>query len=50
MNQMKDYKDSILPTISYSAEDHGGTKTGYFQKADFKAGKWVSFTDWMSVK
>lgn len=50
MDSMKDYKDSILPTISYSADDHAGTKTGYFQKADFKATKWVTFTDWMSIK
>ena len=41
MDSMKDYKDSILPTISYSADDHAGTKTGYFQKADLKSGKWV---------
>jgi branched-chain amino acid transport system substrate-binding protein len=50
MDSMKDYKDSILPTISYSADDHAGTKTGYFQKADSKAGKFVTFTDWMTVK
>ncbi|MCL4394396.1 MAG: ABC transporter substrate-binding protein [Chloroflexi bacterium] len=50
MDQMKDYKDSILPTISYSPTDHGGTKTAYFQKADSKSGKWVTFTDWMSVR
>lgn len=50
MDSMKDYKDSILPTISYSADDHAGTKTGYFQKADLKGGKWVTFTDWMSIK
>ncbi|HEX9076075.1 MAG TPA: ABC transporter substrate-binding protein [Anaerolineae bacterium] len=50
MDAMKDYKDSILPAISYSANDHAGTKTGYFQKADLKSGKWVTFTDWMSIK
>lgn len=50
MDSIKDYKDSILPTISYSADDHAGTKTGYFQKADAKAGKWITFTDWMTVK
>jgi len=48
MDSMKDYKDSILPTISYSADDHAGTKTGYFQKAT--GGKWVTFTGWLSVK
>jgi branched-chain amino acid transport system substrate-binding protein len=48
MDQMTDYKDSLLPTISYSATDHAGTKTGFFQKAT--GGKWVTFTDWMSVK
>ncbi len=50
MDSMTDYKDSILPTISYTADDHAGTKTGYFQKADFKGGKWVTFTGWLSVK
>jgi branched-chain amino acid transport system substrate-binding protein len=48
MDQMTDYKDSLLPTISYSATDHAGTKTGYFQKAT--SGKWVTFTDWMNVQ
>jgi branched-chain amino acid transport system substrate-binding protein len=48
MDQMTDYKDSLLPTISYSATDHAGTKTGFFQKAT--GGKWVTFTDWLSVK
>lgn len=48
MDQMTAYTGSLLPTISYSATDHAGTKTGYFQKAT--GGKWVTFTDWMSVK
>ncbi len=48
MDLMTDYKDSLLPTISYSATDHAGTKTGFFQKAT--SGKWVTFTDWLSVK
>jgi branched-chain amino acid transport system substrate-binding protein len=48
MDQMSNYTGSLLPTISYSPTDHAGTKTGFFQKAT--NGKWVTFTDWMSVK
>jgi branched-chain amino acid transport system substrate-binding protein len=50
MDQMKDYTGSILPSISYTASDHGGTKTAYFQKANASTKKWVSFTDWMNLK
>lgn len=50
MDSMKDYTGSLLPTISYSADNHAGTKTAYFQKADAQAGKWVTFTDWLTVK
>ncbi len=48
MEQMKDYKDSALPSVSYSPTDHAGVKTAFLQKA--QGGKWVSFTDWISYK
>ncbi len=48
LDQLKDYKDSVLPTIGWSATDHSGVKTAYFQKAT--GGKFVTFTDWMSVQ
>ncbi len=48
LDQLKDYKDSLLPSISYSATDHAGTKTAYFQRA--KGGQFVTFTDWITLK
>lgn len=48
LDGIKDYKDSILPSIGYSATDHAGTKTAYFQLA--KAGAFVTFTDWITLK
>ncbi len=50
MDQLKDYTGSILPMVSYSPTDHAGVKTAFLQKADANTKKWVSFTDWMSVK
>jgi branched-chain amino acid transport system substrate-binding protein len=48
MDQMQNYAGSPLPNVSYSSTDHAGVKTAYLQKA--QGGKWVSFTDWVSVK
>lgn len=48
LDQLKDYKDSLLPTISYSATDHAGTKSAYFQQA--KGNQFVTFTDWITLK
>ena len=48
MDQMQNYAGSPLPNVSYSPTDHAGVKTAYLQKA--QGGKWVSFTDWFSVK
>lgn len=48
LDGMTDYKDSILPSISYSATDHAGTKTAYFQQG--KGGTFVTFTDWITLK
>jgi branched-chain amino acid transport system substrate-binding protein len=50
LDGMKDYKDSLLPSISYSATDHAGTKTAYFQRANAKDAKFVTFTDWITLK
>jgi len=48
MDQMQNYAGSPLPNVSYSPTDHAGVKTAFLQKA--QGGKWVSFTDWISVK
>jgi branched-chain amino acid transport system substrate-binding protein len=48
MDQMQNYDGSPLPNVSYSPTDHAGVKTAYFQRAE--GGKWVSFTDWITVK
>jgi branched-chain amino acid transport system substrate-binding protein len=50
MEAMKEYSGSPLPAVSYSPTDHAGSKSAYLQKADAKGGKWVSFTDWFSIK
>jgi branched-chain amino acid transport system substrate-binding protein len=48
MDQMHNYTGSPLPNVSYSPTDHAGVKTAYLQKA--QGGKWVTFTEWMTVK
>jgi branched-chain amino acid transport system substrate-binding protein len=48
LDGMKDYKDSILPSIGYSATDHAGTKSAYFQQA--KGTSFVTFTDYITLK
>ncbi len=48
MDQMKDYTGSVLPNVSYSPTDHAGVKTAFLQKA--QGNRWVSFTDWITVK
>lgn len=48
MDQMQNYDGSPLPNVSYSPTDHAGVKTAYLQKAE--GGKWVSFTEWFTVK
>lgn len=48
LDQMQDYQDSVLPSLSYSTTDHAGTKTAYFQQA--QNGKWVTITKWVTLK
>ena len=48
LDQMKDYKGSVLPNVTYSPTDHAGVKTAFLQQA--KGNRWVSFTDWITVK
>ncbi len=50
MESMKEYSGSPLPAVTYSPTDHAGSKSAYLQKADTKTGKWISFTDWFSIK
>ncbi len=50
MDSMQNYTGSPLPNVSYSPTDHAGVKTAYLQKADAKNARWVTFTDWMTVK
>jgi len=48
LDQMQDYQGSVLPSLSYSPTDHSGTKAAYFQQA--QSGKWVTITDWVTLK
>jgi len=48
LDGIKDYKDSIIPSLTYSATDHAGTKSAYFQQA--KGTSFVTFTDYITLK
>ena len=48
LDQMKDYKGSIVPSLSYSPTDHAGVKAAYFQQA--KGGKFVTISDYITLK
>ncbi len=48
LDQMKDFKGSLVPSLSYSPTDHAGVKAAYFQAA--KAGKFVTVTDYVTLK
>lgn len=48
LDQMKDFKGSIVPSLSYSPTDHAGVKAAYFQAA--KGGKFVTVTDYITLK
>jgi branched-chain amino acid transport system substrate-binding protein len=48
LDQMKDFKGSPLPNLSYSPTDHAGVKAAYFQAA--KSGKFVTVTDYITLK
>ena len=48
LDQMKDFKGSLLPSLSYSPTDHAGVKAAYFQVA--KGGKFVTLTDYITLK
>ena len=45
---MKDFKGSVVPSLSYSPTDHAGVKAAYFQAA--KSGKFVTITDYITLK
>ena len=48
LDQMKDFKGSLVPSLSYSPTDHAGVKAAYFQAA--KGGKFVTITDYITLK
>ena len=48
LDQLKDFKGSLLPSLSYSPTDHAGVKAAYFQVA--KGGKFVTLTDYITLK
>jgi len=48
LDQMKDFKGSLVPSLSYSPTDHAGVKAAYFQAA--KGGKFVTVTDFITLK
>jgi len=48
LDQMKDFKGSVVPSLSYSPTDHAGVKAAYFQAA--KDGKFVTVTDYITLK
>ena len=48
LDQIKDYKGSLVPSLSYSPTDHAGVKAAYFQKAT--GGKFVTITDYITLK
>ena len=48
LDQMKDFKGSLVPSLSYSPTDHAGVKAAYFQAA--KDGKFVTVTDYITLK
>ena len=48
LDQMKDFKGSAVPSLSYSPTDHAGVKAAYFQAA--KGGKFVTITDYITLK
>ncbi len=48
LDQLKDFKGSVLPSLSYSPTDHAGVKAAYFSVA--KAGKFVPVTDYITLK
>lgn len=48
LDQMKDFKGSLIPSLSYSPTDHAGVKAAYFQAA--KDGKFVTVTDYITLK
>jgi branched-chain amino acid transport system substrate-binding protein len=48
LDQMKDFKGSLVPSLSYSPTDHAGVKAAYFQAA--RGGKFVTITDYITLK
>lgn len=48
LNSMKDYTGSLVPSLSYTPEDHGGVKMAYFQQAE--GGVFVTKTDYFTLK
>jgi len=48
MDSMQNYTGSPLPNVTYTPTDHAGVKTAFLQKA--QGGRWVTFTDWITVK
>ena len=40
----------MVPSLTYTPTDHAGTKSAFFMKGDVKAGQFVKFTDWVTMK
>ena len=50
LDQLTDYRGSMVPSLTYTPTDHAGTKSAFFMKGDVKAGQFVKFTDWVTMK
>jgi branched-chain amino acid transport system substrate-binding protein len=50
LDQLTDYRGSLVPSLTYTPTDHAGTKSAYFMKGDVKAGQFVKITGWITMK